>query len=99
MSVWNSSDRHIEVHTGVTNASGQLSVTYQNSFPGTHAIIPAVLGGPVGRSIRVISQSPLGCVIQVDARNSVDILGISVVSSTSAPVSGQAVSVTVVARE
>lgn len=96
MSVWDGSDRHIEVHTGVTAANGQVTFTYQSQFTGTHSVIPAILGGVAGRMIRTISNNASGCTVQVDVRNSVSILGIDVVSSTASPVSGQAVSVTVV---
>lgn len=98
MSVWNGEGKHIEVHLGTTAANGQVSFTYHSQFSGSNAVIPAIIGGAAGRMIRVISQSASGCTVQVDARNSVDILGISVLSSTATPVSGQAVSVTVVER-
>lgn len=90
------SKKTYKLYSGVTNASGDYTVVYGK----TYAVIPMII--PVqtpttasARTIRIISSTTTGFTVRVEQRNSVNILGIDVLSSSTVAVSAASVAVLV----
>ena len=83
-------------YSGTTGANGQFSVTYPAAKSVTPWVIPILIGAPVTHTIRLVSSSATGFVVQVDQRTSTSVLGIDALSASATPVNGQAVTVLVV---
>ena len=95
MSVWDGIRLRVDTYEGVTNAQGQFAVTYPNAFSKRPSVTPAMVGAPSTRTIRVISSTLTGFVVQADDPTTQSILGFSVITSATQPVQGQDVTVTV----
>lgn len=89
--------KRIEVYTGTTNASGQITVTYSTAFPATPVIQPPApaLANQVWTTV---SSSTTGFTLQLNQRNTVTLLSAEVLLGATVPVSGASATILVVAQ-
>lgn len=91
--------RKVETFLGTTNASGDLVITFANTYstaPDVQAqIFPSTTANQI---IRVTSVTTTGCTIRVEQRNAVTLLAIEVLLAAVVPVNGASVSVQVTPR-
>lgn len=91
--------RKVETFLGTTNASGDLVITFANTYstaPDVQAqIFPSTTANQI---IRVTSVTTTGCTIKVEQRNAVTLLAVEVLLAAVVPVNGASVSVQVTPR-
>lgn len=89
--------RRIETYAGVTNASGQIVVTYGTAYPVTPVVQPPApaLANQVWTTV---SSTTTGFTLQLNQRNTVTLLSTEVLLGATVPVAGAAVTVLVVAQ-
>lgn len=91
--------RKVETFLGTTNASGDLVITFTNTYstaPDVQAqIFPSTTANQI---IRVTSVTTTGCTIRVEQRNAVTLLAVEVLLAAVVPVNGASVSVQVTPR-
>lgn len=91
--------RKVETFLGTTNASGDLVITFANTYstaPDVQAqIFPSTTANQI---IRVTSVTTTGCTIRVEQRNAVTLLAVEVLLAAVVPVNGASVSVQVTPR-
>lgn len=90
--------RRVETFLGTTDASGNITITFANTYTTAPDVQPQIIGGTFNQMIRVVSVSTTGCVIQVAQRNSVTLLSVEVLLAATIPVSGASVTVQITAR-
>lgn len=90
--------KRTEAYLGTTDGSGNYTVTYGTAFSSVPDVQPQMQAGAFNQFIRITSSTTTGFTVQVAQRNSVNLLGIDVLLSTTAVVSGASVGVLVTAR-
>ncbi len=76
--------KRIETYRGTTNASGRYTITYPTAFSSNPTVIPSIMADSAYRlSVRVVSSSTTGCVIEVAQRNAsfLSLLGLDILTS------------------
>lgn len=90
--------KRVETYTGVTNASGNFSVTYPTPFPVIPDVQPQLTAGTPSQVVRIVANTINGFTVNVTNRASVTLLAVEVLLAATTPVVGAAVSVLVTAR-
>lgn len=89
--------RRIETYSGTTNASGQITVTYPTAFPVAPVVQPPApaLANQVWTTV---ASTTTGFTLQLNQRNTVNLLSVEVLLGATVPVNGAAATFLVVAQ-
>lgn len=87
-----------ETFSGVTNASGQFTVTYSTPYSVIPDVQPQLTAGTPSQVARITSNSVNGFTVTVTNRASVNLLGIDVLLAATVVVASAPISVLVTAR-
>lgn len=90
--------RRMETFSGVTDASGNFTVTYASAYPAAPHVNPQVIAGTASQVVRVTASSATGFTVNATNRATVTLLATEVLLAATTPVVGAAVSVSVLAR-
>lgn len=90
--------RKTETFLGTTDASGNYSITFANTYTTAPDVQPQIIGGTFNQMVRVVSVSTTGCVVQAAQRNLVTLLAIEVLLGATVNLVGASVTVQVTAR-
>lgn len=90
--------RRVETFLGTTDASGNITITFANTYTTAPDVQPQIVGGTFNQFVRIVSVSTTQAVIQVAQRNTATLLSIEVLLGTTVVVSGASVTVQVTAR-
>lgn len=90
--------RKVETFLGTTDASGNFTITFANAYSSPPDVQPQIIGGNFNQSVRVVSVTNTGCVIQAAQRNTVTLLSTEVLLGATVNLSGASVSVQVTPR-
>lgn len=72
--------RRIEVYAGVTNGSGDYSVTFPTAYPAAPFVTPIANLLDASYSARVTAVSASGFTVRIEQRGSLSVLGLNVLS-------------------
>lgn len=90
--------RKVETFLGTTDASGNYTITFANSYATAPDVQPQIVGGGFNQFVRLVSVSTTQAVIQVAQRNTVNLLATEVLLGNTTVVNGANVSVLVTPR-
>lgn len=90
--------RKVETFLGTTDASGNLTITFVNTYTTPPDIQPQIIGGTFNQMVRVTSVTNTGCVVQAAQRNVVTLLGLEVLLGATVNLAGASVTVQVTPR-
>lgn len=90
--------RRMETFSGVTDASGNFTVTYATAYPAIPHVNPQLTAGTPSQVVRVVASTATGFTVNATNRSSVTLLAVEVLLAATTPVVGAAVSVSVLAR-
>lgn len=90
--------RKTETFLGTTDASGNFTITFANTYTTPPDIQPQLIGGTFNQMVRVVSVTTTGCVVQAAQRNLVTLLSIEVLLGATVNLVGASVTVQVTAR-
>lgn len=90
--------RKVETFLGTTDASGNFTITFANTYTTTPDVQPQIIGGTFNQSVRVVSVSNTGCVVQAAQRNLVTLLSVEVLLGATVNLVGASVTVQVTPR-
>jgi len=90
--------RKVETFLGTTDASGNFTITFANTYTTPPDVQPQIIGGTFSQSVRVVSVSNTGCVVQAAQRNLVTLLSVEVLLGATVNLVGASVTVQVTPR-
>lgn len=90
--------RKVETFLGTTDATGNLTITFANTYSTPPDVQPQIIGGTFNQSVRVVSVSNTGCVVQAAQRNVVTLLSVEVLLGATANLVGASVTVQITPR-
>lgn len=91
--------RRTEAYEGTTDSNGEFSVTYTTAFSVRPVVNPQItVQSNPNQSVRVTASSTTGFTVKVEQRATLSVLGLDVLAASPTAVSGQTVSVSVMAR-
>lgn len=90
--------RKVETFLGTSDASGNITITFSNTYATPPDVQPQIIGGTFNQSVRVVSVSNTGCVVQAAQRNVVTLLSIEVLLGATVNLVGASVTVQVTPR-
>lgn len=90
--------RKTETFLGTTDASGNFTITFANTYATAPDVQPQIIGGTFNQMVRVVSVSTTGCVVQAAQRNLVTLLSIEVLLGATVNLVGASVTVQITAR-
>lgn len=90
--------RKVETFLGTSDASGNITITFANTYSTPPDIQPQIIGGTFNQSVRVVSVSTTGCVVQAAQRNVVTLLSVEVLLGATVNLVGASVTVQVTPR-
>lgn len=90
--------RKVETFLGTTDATGNFNITFANTYSSPPDVQPQIIGGTFNQSVRVVSVTNTGCVIQAAQRNLVTLLAVEVLLGATVNLVGASVSVQITAR-
>lgn len=90
--------RKVETFLGTSDASGNVTITFANTYATPPDVQPQIIGGTFNQSVRVVSVSNTGCVVQAAQRNVVTLLSIEVLLGATVNLAGASVTVQVTPR-
>jgi hypothetical protein len=90
--------RKVETFLGVTDASGNYTITFANTYTTPPDVQPQLIGGTFNQMVRVVSVSNTGCVVQAAQRNLVTLLAVEVLLGATVNLVGASITVQVTAR-
>lgn len=90
--------RKVETFLGTTDASGNFTITFANTYTTPPDIQPQLISGTFNQVVRVVSVSTTGCVVQAAQRNLVTLLSVEVLLGATVVLSGATISVQVTSR-
>lgn len=90
--------RKVETFLGTTDASGNVTINFANTYATPPDVQPQIIGGTFNQSVRVVSISTTGCVVQAAQRNLVTLLSIEVLLGATVNLVGASVTVQVTPR-
>ena len=70
--------RKVETFLANSDASGNLTITFANTYTTPPDVQPQLIGNTFNQMVRVVSVSNTGCVLQTAQRNLVTLLGLEV---------------------
>lgn len=90
--------RKVETFLGTSDANGNVTITFANTYTTPPDVQPQIIGGTFNQSVRVVSISTTGCVVQAAQRNLVTLLSIEVLLGATVNLVGASVTVQVTPR-
>lgn len=90
--------RKVETFLGTSDANGNVTITFANTYTTPPDVQPQIIGGTFNQSVRVVSVSTTGCVVQAAQRNLVTLLSIEVLLGATVNLVGASVTVQVTPR-
>lgn len=90
--------RKVETFLGTSDANGNITITFANTYSTPPDIQPQIIGGTFNQSVRVVSVSTTGCVVQAAQRNVVTLLSVEVLLGATVNLAGASVTVQVTPR-
>ena len=90
--------RKVETFLGTSDASGNVTITFANTYSIPPDVQPQIIGGTFNQSVRVVSVSTTGCVVQAAQRNVVTLLNIEVLLGATVNLVGASVTIQVTSR-
>lgn len=93
-----SNTKRIETYSGITDASGNYTVTYTTAFSVVPDVQPQLQAGTASQVVRITSSTTTGFTVNVTNRASVTLLSVEVLLAATTPVSGASVSILVTSR-
>ena len=90
--------RKVETFLGTSDASGNITITFANTYSTPPDVQPQIIGGTFNQSVRVVSVSTTGCVVQAAQRNVVILLSVEVLLGATVNLVGASVTVQVTPR-
>lgn len=90
--------RKVETFLGTSDASGNVTITFANTYATPPDVQPQIIGGTFNQSVRVVSVSTTGCVVQAAQRNVVTLLSVEVLLGATVNLVGAAITVQVTPR-
>lgn len=90
--------RKVETFLGTSDASGNITITFANTYSTPPDVQPQIIGGTFNQSVRVVSVSTTGCVVQAAQRNVVTLLSVEVLLGATVNLVGASVTVQVTPR-
>lgn len=90
--------RKVETFLGTSDASGNITITFANTYTTPPDVQPQIIGGTFNQQVRVVSVSNTGCVVQAAQRNVVTLLSTEVLLGATVSLAGASVTVQVTPR-
>lgn len=90
--------RKVETFLGTSDANGNVTITFANTYATPPDVQPQIIGGTFNQSVRVVSVSNTGCVVQAAQRNLVTLLSVEVLLGATVNLVGASVTVQVTPR-
>lgn len=90
--------RKVETFLGTSDANGNITITFANTYSTAPDVQPQIIGGTFNQSVRVVSVSTTGCVVQAAQRNVVTLLSVEVLLGATVNLAGASVTVQVTPR-
>lgn len=90
--------RKVETFLGTSDASGNYTITFANTYTTPPDVQPQLIGGTFNQMVRVVSVSNTGCVVQAAQRNLVTLLSVEVLLGATVNLVGASISVQVTPR-
>lgn len=90
--------RKVETFLGTTDASGNFTITFANAYTAPPDVQPQIVGGTFNQSVRVVSVTNTGCVVQAGQRNTVTLLATEVLLAATVALAGASVTVQITSR-
>lgn len=90
--------RKVETFLGTSDASGNFTITFANTYTTPPDVQPQIVGGTFNQFVRIVSVSNTGCVINSGQRNTVQLLGLEVLLGATVALVGASISVQVTPR-
>lgn len=90
--------RKVETFLGTSDANGNITITFANTYSTPPDVQPQIIGGTFNQSVRVVSVSTTGCVVQAAQRNVVTLLSVEVLLGATVNLVGASVTVQVTPR-
>lgn len=90
--------RRMETFSGVTDATGNFTITYSPAYPAIPHVNPQLTSGTPSQVVRVVASTATGFTVNATNRATVTLLATEVLLAATTPVVGAAVSVSVLAR-
>jgi hypothetical protein len=90
--------RKVETFLGTSDASGNITITFANTYTIPPDVQPQIIGGTFNQMVRVVSVSNTGCVVQAAQRNLVTLLSVEVLLGATVALVGASVTVQVTPR-
>lgn len=90
--------RKVETFLGTSDANGNITITFANTYSTPPDVQPQIIGGTFNQSVRVVSVSTTGCVVQAAQRNVVTLLSVEVLLGATVNLAGASVTVQVTPR-
>jgi hypothetical protein len=90
--------RKVETFLGVSDASGNLTITFANTYTTPPDVQPQLVGATFNQFVRIVSVSNTGCVINAGQRNLATLLGIEVLLAATVVLAGASITIQVTPR-
>lgn len=90
--------RKVETFLGTSDASGNLTITFANTYSTPPDVQPQIIGGTFNQMVRVVSVTNTGCVVQAAQRNLVTLLSVEVLLGATVNLAGASITVQVTPR-
>lgn len=90
--------RKVETFLGTSDANGNVTITFANTYATPPDVQPQIIGGTFNQSVRVVSVSNTGCVVQAAQRNLVTLLSVEVLLGATVNLVGASITVQVTPR-
>lgn len=90
--------RKVETFLGTSDANGNITITFANTYSTPPDVQPQIIGGTFNQSVRVVSVSTTGCVVQAAQRNVVTLLSVEVLLGATVNLAGASVTIQVTPR-
>lgn len=90
--------RKVETFLGTTDALGNYTITFANTYTTPPDVQPQIVGGLFSQFVRIVSVSNTQAVIQAAQRSTATLLGLEVLLGATTAITGASISVQVTAR-
>ena len=90
--------RKVETFLGTSDASGNITITFSNTYTTPPDVQPQLVGGTFNQFVRIVSVSNTGCVINAGQRNLATVVGIEVLLAATVALAGASVTVQITPR-
>lgn len=90
--------RKVETFLGTTDALGNYTITFANTYTTPPDVQPQIVGGLFSQFVRIVSVSNTQAVIQAAQRSTATVLGLEVLLGATTAITGASISVQVTSR-